>query len=190
VRSNAGSTLGFASDVLSDFDATADELRVTLARASRYACDPTYAPTEKMWEPVVDCGELKFSFALFGGDANPDHITDMLLSAPTAVIAPAQKGPWAREGSLGEIMPASVNLLTFEELDTERVSVRVQNRDSRPADVTLHLGEAVLSLGLLEPLQIQTFVLERDAISGWRKPFDKSFDRARPHLAISISIKA
>jgi len=162
IRSSPDDSIGFASDVLSDFDATPDELRITLARASRYACDPTYAPTEKNWEPVVDCGELKFQFCLFGRDANADHITDTLLSPPAAVIAPSQKGPWQRQGSLGKITPESVQLLTIEKLDTERMSVRLQNRDTRPADVTLSLGGATLQLGKIEPLQIRTFLLEID----------------------------
>lgn len=176
VRGNGTGTLGFASDVLSDFDATSDELRVTLARSTRYACDPTYAPTEKMWEPVVDCGELKFQFSLFGADANPDHVTDALRSAPTAVIAPAQKGPWLREGSLGSITPESISLLSFEELDSEHVRVRLQNRDEQSSEVTLRLGTSALDLGAIDPLEIKTILLEKDGIGGWRKPFEASID--------------
>ncbi len=168
VRSGAEGSLGLASDVLSDFDATPDELRVTLARATRYASDPKYAPDEKVWEPMVDCGELKFQISLFGPDAQADQVTDMLLSSPTAVLAPSQKGPWPRQGSLGKVTPESIQVLTVEELDDSRISIRLQNKDTEPANATIHLGGKVLHLGPIDPLQIRTFHLETADLKNWQ----------------------
>jgi len=159
-RSEAEESLGFASDVLSDFDATPDELRVTLARATRYACDPKYAPTEKIWEPVVDCGELKFRFSLFGHEADPGQVTDALLAPPATLLAPSRKGPWARHGTLGQVTPASMQVLTVEELDADHISIRLQNREMEASNAALQLGDATLHLGRIEALQIRTFVLD------------------------------
>jgi alpha-mannosidase len=145
---------------LSDFDATPDELRVTLARATRYACDPKYAPTEKIWEPVVDCGELKFRFSLFGHEADPGQVTDALLAPPATLLAPSRKGPWARHGTLGQVTPASMQVLTVEELDADHISIRLQNREMEASNAALQLGDATLHLGRIEALQIRTFVLD------------------------------
>ncbi len=173
VRSLAGESLGFASDVLSDFDATPDELRITLARASRYACDPTYGRGEKIWEPVVDCGELKFRCALFGADAEAESVAADLLSPPTAVIAPARPGSWPREGSLGRISPDCVQLLSLEALDKKHLNLRLQNRGDSPAHVVLQLGDATIQLGKVQPLQIRTFLLEKDRAGLWKKALDE-----------------
>ncbi|MDD5349299.1 MAG: hypothetical protein PHQ12_03725 [Chthoniobacteraceae bacterium] len=161
VRSEAGKTVGFVSDVLSDFDATPEELRVTLARASRYANDVETAPGDKVWQPAVDCGELKFQFCLFGENAEPDHVADSLLFAPSFVVAPVGEGDWSRQGSLGGVTPSSVRLLSLEELAPGKLQVRVQNRSRRTSPAILNLGESRLRLGELGPEQIMTVIVEK-----------------------------
>lgn len=165
VRSGHGHTVGFASDVLGDFDATPEELRVTLARASRYANDVMTMPTEKVWQPATDCGELKFQFCLFGENAEPDHVADALLFAPLAVVAPPAAGPWSRKGSLGGLTPDSIRLLSVEQCGAGELRVRVQNRGPAASPAVLTLDESSFRLGDLGPGQIKTFTMQKPAKS-------------------------
>jgi alpha-mannosidase len=158
VRSGVRGKVGFASDVLSDFDATPEELRVTLARASRYANDVKTLPAEKMWQPAVDCGELKFQCCFFGGNAEADHVADSLAFPPAAMPAPPSPGTWSRTGSLGNLSPASMRLLSLEQCGAHKVRVRVQNRGDKAATGVLTLGESRIRIGKLGPQQIKTFV--------------------------------
>ncbi|MFA7344335.1 MAG: hypothetical protein WC003_08535 [Terrimicrobiaceae bacterium] len=167
-RTDGKRTLGFASDVLGDFDATPTELSVTLARASRYANDVKTSPEENMWEPATDCGELKFQFCLFGENADPDAVSDALLFPPVAATAPATKGPWKREGSLAGISPASLRLLSLEQTAPDRLRIRLQNRGTKPAAATVRLGKERIKLARLEPEAIRTFPLEKDKGGRWR----------------------
>jgi alpha-mannosidase len=160
-RSGPGKMVGIASDVLSDFDATPDELRVTLARAARYANSGNTLAKEKVWQPVVDCGELKFQLCLFGENAEPDHVADALLFAPSAIIAPRSPGPWSRKGSLGSLSPASMRLLTIEQCAPGELKVRVQNRARISSQAVLKLGGASIRLGKFGPEQIKTFLLRK-----------------------------
>jgi alpha-mannosidase len=159
-RSMGAKKVGFASDVLSDFDATKSELQVTLARASRYANDVRTKADEKMWEPATDCGELKFRFSLFAGGVNPDQAAQSLLYPPTAFIAPAQKGSLPRQGSLGYLTPSSVKLLSVEEITPGSLKLRVQNRARQPIQAMFVLGEKVIELPELKNQQIGTFVVK------------------------------
>lgn len=158
-RTGPGGGIGFASDVLSDFDATADELRVTLARASRYANDVLTLRDEKVWQPAVDCGELKFRCCLFGLETNPDHAADSLLFAPATLVPLAAKGPWPRRGSLGSISPDSMRLLSAEEMGAGKLKIRIQNRGGEPGEAVLHQGGNCVSLGKLGPGEIKTSIV-------------------------------
>lgn len=167
-RSQGGRTVGFSSDVLSDFDASESELRVTLARVSRYADDVVTAPGERVWQPAVDCGELKFRLAFFGEGVSPDHVTESLLFPPSAAVATPQSGLWAREGSLGAIEPACVRLLSLEEEVPGRLKVRIQNRSEKAEETLLRFGASCIALGKLGSQQIQTYVIAKHADNGWQ----------------------
>jgi alpha-mannosidase len=160
-RSGGGRRVGFASDVLSDFDATAEELRVTLARATRYSDSVRTAPDEHVWRPAVDCGELKFQFCFFGEDSEPDHVADSLLFPPTSVVAPPSPGLWAPQGGLGNLRPNTMRLLSIEQRRPGKLRVRVQNRGHDAAQAVLTLGESSYRLGKLGPQQIKTFTLHK-----------------------------
>jgi alpha-mannosidase len=168
-RTAGNRTAGFASNVLSDFDATPDELSVTLTRATRYANDVKMAPEEKMWEPATDCGELKFQFAFFGGNVVPDAVSDALLFPPVAVTTPATKGEWKRKGSLGAVTPASIRLLSLEQIAPGHLRVRVQNRGDKTVPVILQLGNQRIPLDRLEPQEIRTAALEKTEDGRWVK---------------------
>ena len=67
-----------------------------LARASRYANDVKTVPDENVWQPVVDCGDSKFQFALFGKESEADACSDALLFPVEIRIRPAFKIALAR----------------------------------------------------------------------------------------------
>jgi alpha-mannosidase len=160
-RISGKNTLGFASDVLSDFDATPTELRVTLARATRYANDVKVQASQRIWEPATDCGELRFQFRVFGENVVPDDVSDTLLFPPVVTTTPAGSGPWKRKGSLASALPLSVRLLSLEQVSPHFLRIRLQNRDSKPTTPLLRLGKKRIRLKLLEPQVIATFYMER-----------------------------
>jgi alpha-mannosidase len=161
---------GFASNAFSDFDATASELGVTLARASRYANDTKTRSNERLWLPATDCGELKFQFCLFGAESDPEAIADSLQYAPVATIVPAASGTWKREGSLATLSPESVlKLLSCEQLTERKMRLRVQNLSERVANVKFRLGRAkAVDLGKLPPRAIRIFTLTKSPQGIWR----------------------
>ena len=168
VRSGAGGSLGFCSDVLGDFDASAEELRVTLARATRYANDVPTPALDKKWQPAVDCGELKFRFCLFDGEVNPDHATDALQHPPLAMIAPAVRGPRPRCGSLGGVGPDSIRLLSLEHIARGKLRIRLQNRGESSAPAILILGGEPIESGILGPQQIATLTVDHQKSGQWK----------------------
>ena len=92
-----GDTLGIASDVLSDADFLPQETRLTLARATRYADDQKTGPSEKMWLPAADCGELKFQLGLYSTGTSGDQASHSLLSPPVSLMVtpgPGASWPW------------------------------------------------------------------------------------------------
>ena len=156
-RAEGKRVVGLAGDVLSDFDASPGELSVTLARASRYANDVTTAPDERLWEPAVDCGELKFQLRLFGGNVAPDTVAEELLCPPVVATAPATPGEWKRKGSLAEIQPSSLRLLSLNQTERGRLRVRVQNREARAVTARIRIGASRKTLGAIQPDAIRTF---------------------------------
>jgi len=157
VREGAGQSIGFASDTLSDMDFDDNELRITLARASRYADDGLLDRNQLKWLPAVDCGELKFNFRLFAGAASPDQVVDRIIQVPVALPVPASPGTLGSSGSLGSLKPDSLRLLALKKTDTNTYLVRIQNRGSRRVSATLRLGKRILSLGKLAAFEIKTF---------------------------------
>jgi len=150
-----GVNIGVASDVLSDADFLPKETRLTLARASRYANDVPTAPDEKLWLPAVDCGELKFQLAFFSGGVNPDQVVDGLIHPPTVTPVTPRPGPLAATGSFGSLSPNNIRLLSLQATKIG-LSLRVQNRSSRPTKAQFHIGNTAHSLGSIEPQQIVT----------------------------------
>ncbi|MFA6288928.1 MAG: glycoside hydrolase family 38 [Opitutaceae bacterium] len=168
VRSRRGGSLGFCSDVLGDFDATPEELRVTLARATRYANDVPTDTQEKKWQPATDCGGLKFQFCFFDDALLPDDAVDALLHPPLATIAPGLKGPWSKSGSFGRLSPDSVRLLSLEHIGEKQLRIRVQNRGESSSAGVFVLGDTRLELGTLGSQQIATFVVEQKKSGRWK----------------------
>ena len=154
-----GETVGIASDVLGDADFLPGETRLTLARASRYANDVPTPGADQRWLPAVDCGELKFRLSLFTDGIDADHVADAMLFPPATLLATPSEGDLPPVGSLGEISPATMRLLSAKLIGNERVSVRVQNRGGQSQEATMRIGENQQSLGVLDPQEIATIEL-------------------------------
>lgn len=149
--------IGFVSDVLSDVNTTPDETRITIARASRYADDVPTRPEEDPWRPATDCGELKFQFLLTPPDADLPRLTEEFLTPPVTLCVPPHPGELPAKGSLAEIKPAHVTLLSLQADNTGRLRLRVQNRSEKPTSATLRLGSKTETIGRLGPYEIATF---------------------------------
>jgi alpha-mannosidase len=165
-RSDGDTAIGFASDVLGDFAAVPDELRVTLARATRFGDDVNTPANEKRWIPATDGGTLKFRFCLFGGDANPDQVADSLLHPPVVATVRPSAGIRERTGSLAELSPWDARLLSLEQMAPGALRIRVHHRGPKRSQVQFRIGESQCALGELDPQQIATFDLIKGG-GGW-----------------------
>lgn len=146
--------LHFISDVLGDVDATENEFRVTLARASRYADDVRTSPEETPWFPAVDCGELKFQFWLAVGNADPALLAEQLLHPPVSLHVAPHPGDLGRMGSCGALEPTSVKLLSAQPLTSGDISLRLQNQSDRQTTVHWMNGKYKLTIATLRPWEI------------------------------------
>lgn len=153
-RGEAG--VGFVSDVLSDVDASENILRVTVARASRYADSVPTAKDVTPWIPAMDFGELKFEFLLTPGGSDLERLAQDLLSPPTVLTTAAHEGELPDTGSFGRIEPEHLCLLAVQRDEAGGLSVRVQNRSSSKTEAGLVLGGKKFSLGSLDPWEIRT----------------------------------
>lgn len=153
VRTDAG--IGFASDAFSSFDLHRGALRVVLARASRYADDTVAPGGDDPWRPAVDRGELRARAVITTDTARLPELADDLTRPPIALTVPANPGgDWPRSGSLGELTPDHVRLLSLRpEKGAWRVAL--QETGGRAADVRLRWRGRVRNLGRLQPWEIR-----------------------------------
>ncbi len=157
VRKGKGANaIGFVSDVLSDVDASENTLRVTLARASRYADDVPTPVNVTRWLPAMDCGELKFEFLLTLGENDLEPLAQDLLSSPVVLATSAHEGMLPDSGSFGRIEPAHLSLLAVQRSDDGGLAVRIQNRSTAAVDAFFHFCGEKHSLGSLKPWEIRT----------------------------------
>jgi alpha-mannosidase len=162
------STFGFVSDALYDFDATAGELRATICRASRYADDVNTPPDHEPWRPVVDAGELRFTFLIAPGDVNLYPLARQLEQPPAAVLVPPHAGELSRSGSLAELRPSNVQLLALKPAeDGKGMILRVQEITGRSVKPTLTLFRESVRLPTLPAHRIATWRLQKSARS-WK----------------------
>lgn len=158
----AGTTaFGFASDALYGFDATAEEFRATIARASRYASDVKTRADERPWLPAVDAGELRFKFLLTADLDRLPAMAALLEEPPIVVPVPARAGERPAVGSLGGDLSAGLRLLALRPLDANSIELRVQNAsDTTRAAEFAWLGSR-LALGEISRCEIATWLLQR-----------------------------
>ena len=153
--------LGFASNALYNFSLKDGALRATIARASRYTCDLTLSPEEQPWVPAVDTGELRFKFVLCPGDEQLPVLARQLEEPPVVISVPATPGDLPRTGSLMQLQPATVRILSFQANSENDLLVYVQEMNGQPVTPRLKwLGQTV-KLGKLEGGKIAAWRLIR-----------------------------
>jgi alpha-mannosidase len=106
-------SLGFASNALYNFNLKDGVLSATLARVSRYACDMTLSPEDQPWIPAVDTGELRLKFVLTPGDDNLPVVARQLEEPPVVIGVAATPGDLPRTGSLMQLQPATMRIVSF-----------------------------------------------------------------------------
>lgn len=136
--------LGFASNALYNFDLKEGVLRATLARASRYGCDLTLSADEQPWLAATDTGELRFKFVLCpGGDQLP-LLARQLEEPPVVLVVPPSPGDLPRRGSLLELQPATMRILSLRA--DEQAGLVLHAQEMNGAAITPRLkwmGQAV-----------------------------------------------
>jgi alpha-mannosidase len=141
---------GFASDALYNFECADGAFRPTVCRASRYANDVPTKAKERITQPAVDCGELKFRCLINPGDERVLGLAEELETPPVVLLVPPHKGTLGRSGSFLSVEPEGVKLLALKPAARGRgFIVRLQNVSKRSQNVRLTWLGKRLSLGRL-----------------------------------------
>jgi alpha-mannosidase len=166
---------GFASDALYNFDCVKGQLRATVVRGAPYATEFPLPAKESMRLPTGDLGEFKFRFLLTAATAELPRLARELEQPPMVQIVPVKKGPLPRQGSLGELKPASLQLLALKPAEKGRGFVL---RAQAPAGRTVRASfkwtgskgdtkGALIDLGHITGGRIGSWLLEPSA-GGWK----------------------
>lgn len=147
--------LGLVSDVLSDVDFSSNEVRMTLARATRYADDVPTPPDACPWLPAMDSGLLRFRLEVVPGGRDLGALADNLLVPPFTLTVPAHPGRLGAEGSLGSLTPDALRLLALHRHGPDEFVVRLQNESSEPVSGLFQFGGQTIPTGLLSPWEIR-----------------------------------
>ena len=150
-----------ASEVFSACDLEAGSLRITLARATRYARDEPLDRPADWWRPTVDRGELRGRLLLLPADAPVELAADLLTQPPMVTMAWENRaGGLPPSASLAALTPADVRLLALKPASAGAgLEVRVQNLGKKICHPVLRLGDRSHRLGAIRPGEIATFRL-------------------------------
>ncbi len=162
VKASAGRRgFALASDVLSACDLEGGVLRVTLARATRYARDENLDKSAEWWRPTVDRGELRERFVLLPADGPVEHAADLLTQPPlVTMVWENRAGELPPTASLAALTPAGIRLLALKSAAAGKGwEVRVQNLAWKICRPVLRLGGKSHRLGPIKPGEIATFRL-------------------------------
>lgn len=143
----------FASDALSSFELRDGALRVTIARATRYASDAPMPADVEPWRPTLDSGELKFRFLIAPFHAPIEKLARELDITPIVQSVPPSSGEWPRSESLGRLSPSHLKILSLR-LEGGRYHLRVQNTANENATPTLELQGRQHRFPELKPSEI------------------------------------
>jgi alpha-mannosidase len=152
---------GFAvvSDVLTAGDLEAGDLRLTLARATRYARAENLDQSTEWWRPTVDRGELRLRLALLPRDADVVAAAELMGQPPLAQMIWANPtGDLPVTGSLARLQPVAAQLLSLQPGSIKQtLIVRVQNPTATTLRPGLTLAGVRHQLGPVKPGAIATF---------------------------------
>jgi alpha-mannosidase len=152
-----------ASDVLAAYDLEAGNLRVTLARATRYARAENLDQSREWWRPTTDRGELRERLVLLPFNGPVEQAADLLTQPPlTMQIWENRTGTLPATGSLARLTPDTVQLLALHHsLGDTTVRLRLRNPTNQPLRPVLTLAGKRYALGAVAPGEIATFQLGR-----------------------------
>ncbi len=172
-----GSTFGFASDALYNFDCRDGAFRATVVRASRYANDVKTAPSEEPWRPAVDSGELKFRFLLTPGNAQLPALARQLEEPPAALHVPSKPGPLKATGSFASLAPSTMKLLSLKPAENgQGLILRLQETSGKSTTPQLNWLGRKLDLGSIEAFKIATWRLMAGSF-GWKVDRSDTIER-------------
>lgn len=153
-----------ASDVLAACDLENGDLRVTLARATRYARAENLDQSKEWWRPTTDRGELREQLVLLPLNGPVEQTADLLTQPPlTLQIWENRTGNLPATGTLARLTPDTVELLALKPAATGAgIEVRLRNPTNQPVRPVLTLaGRRHAALGTVAPGEIATFRLGR-----------------------------
>lgn len=152
------------NDTLSACDLESGSLRLTLARATRYACSDPHDQDPQWWRPAFDRGELRARFQLLPLGADVIAAADRLSQPP--IVTTARENPHgdlASSGSFAALAPArGLRLLSLAPAPSSGAyELRVHNVGERATSATFTLAGRRYALGNLAAGEIATFALSR-----------------------------
>ncbi len=105
---------GLASDALYSFGVNDEYVTATILRATRFAASEPMAADQQPWIPGTDMGEHRFNFLLTGDGPNLPNLAAELESPPLVQLVPPKPGRLPAQGSVLELTPAGLQLLTLK----------------------------------------------------------------------------
>jgi alpha-mannosidase len=159
LRSLGEEGFAVASDVLANYDLEGGDLRITLARATRYARAEDLDKSQAWWRPVTDRGELREKLTLlpFNG---PVVATAELLSQPPLITLAWENrtGALPITGSLATLTSPDVQLLALKPGPNNRgLDLRVKSYARSTVRPALKLGRKTHRLASVAPGEVATF---------------------------------
>jgi alpha-mannosidase len=148
-----------AGDVASAYDLESGSLRVTLARATRYARAEPLDQGKEWWRPTVDRGELRERFTLLPLNGPVEDAAEMLTQPPVVTMAWENPGgTLPATGSLASLTPTDLRVLALKPAaDGRGVELRLQNLAGKAHRPVLRLGGKTHRLGRVGAGEIATF---------------------------------
>ena len=154
---------GFAvvSDVLANYDLEGGDLRVTLARATRYARAENLDQSKAWWRPATDRGELREKLTLLPFSAPVGEAAELLTQPPIITMAWENRtGTLPLSGSLASLTSPDVQLLALKSGPNGRgLELRVKSYATSPRRPVLRLGGKNIRLGSVQSGEVATFRL-------------------------------
>jgi len=152
---------GFAvvSDVLANYDLEGGDLRVTLARATRYAHAENLDQSKTWWRPTTDRGELREKLTLLPLSAPVEDAAELFSQPPLITMAWENRtGTLPATGSLATLTSPDVQLLALKSGPGGRgLELRVKSYAPSPRRPVLRLGQKTIRLGPVSPGEVATF---------------------------------
>ncbi|MBS0631907.1 MAG: glycoside hydrolase family 38 [Verrucomicrobia bacterium] len=148
-----------ASDVLAAYDLEKGDLRVTLARATRYSRAENLDLGQEWWRPTTDRGELRERLVLAPLNAAIEQTADVLTQPPIVTMAWVNPlGTLPATGSLATLTPPAAQLLALKSVPGDRtVDVRLKNPTNGTLRPVLTLAGKRYALGAIAPGVVATY---------------------------------